>query len=60
MKKQLASLKEFYAENKTIIGFTVTTTLVAAVATQQIGLHQHKKFLEDKGLVAEFFGNEED
>lgn len=60
MKEKLVSVKKFYAENRTIIGFGVVTTLVAAVATQQIALKQHNNFLKENDLYDTYYAMEDE
>jgi len=59
MKKQIASVKKFWADNKTKILATTTVLSVLVAVGMRAGLDQHDEFLKEHDLFDEYYRPEE-
>ena len=54
-KQKLASAKDKVVENKTKILATVAVVATTVAVLEQIGIRSHNAFLEERGLLDEYY-----
>jgi hypothetical protein len=59
MKKQIASVKKFWADHQTKILATTTVLSVLVAVGMRAGLDQHDEFLKEHDLFDEYYRPEE-
>lgn len=60
MSKKLASIKKTVVANRTRILVTTTVIATTAVVIQARAIRLHNDFLEEKGLMNEYYNMDED